>query len=56
MHFISITSSGGYIGRFAWHNTGVHPDLPHWGVWIWIRSTTVAWAGTLWPTRMITNL
>ena len=29
--FMAITSTGGYIGRWYWTNTGVHPDFPHWG-------------------------
>lgn len=29
--FMAITSTGGYIGRWYWNNSGVHPDLPRWG-------------------------
>jgi hypothetical protein len=29
--FMAITSTGGYIGRWYWTNTGIHPDFPHWG-------------------------
>lgn len=29
--FMAITSTGGYIGRWFWNNTGIHPDFPHWG-------------------------
>jgi len=29
--FMATTSTGGYIGRWYWTNTGVHPDFPHWG-------------------------
>lgn len=29
--FIAITSTGGYIGRIYWTNSGVHPDFPRWG-------------------------
>jgi hypothetical protein len=28
---MAITSTGGYIGRFFWQNSGVHPDFPRWG-------------------------
>jgi hypothetical protein len=29
--FLAITSTGGYIGRIYWTNSGVHPDFPRWG-------------------------
>lgn len=29
--FMAITSTGGYIGRIFWTNSGVHPDFPRWG-------------------------
>jgi hypothetical protein len=29
--FMAITSTGGYIGRIYWQNSGVHPDFEHWG-------------------------
>ena len=29
--FLAITSTGGYIGRIYWQNSGVHPDLSRWG-------------------------
>ena len=29
--FMAITSTGGYIGRIFWNNSGVHPDFPRWG-------------------------
>ena len=29
--FVAITSTGGYIGRMYWTNSGVHPDFPRWG-------------------------
>ena len=29
--FMAITSTGGYIGRIFWQNSGVHPDFPRWG-------------------------
>ena len=29
--FIAITSTGGYIGRWYWMDTGVRPDFPYWG-------------------------
>jgi hypothetical protein len=28
---MAITSTGGYIGRIFWTNSGVHPDFPRWG-------------------------
>ena len=28
---MAITSTGGYIGRWVWNNSGVHPDFPRWG-------------------------
>lgn len=54
--FISITSTGGYIGRFFWQNSGVHPDFPHWGHCAFFPVTIVgAWAGLAWPIRQIIN-
>lgn len=54
--FIAITSTGGYIGRIYWNNTGIHPDFDHWGVCMWMPATTLgAWAGSLWPIRQIIN-
>jgi hypothetical protein len=29
--FMAITSTGGYIGRIYWENSGIHPDFPRWG-------------------------
>jgi hypothetical protein len=29
--FMAITSTGGYIGRIFWNNSGIHPDMPRWG-------------------------
>ena len=29
--FMAITSTGGYIGRIFWNNSGIHPDFPRWG-------------------------
>ena len=29
--FMAITSTGGYIGRWFWNNSGIHPDFPRWG-------------------------
>jgi hypothetical protein len=29
--FMAITSTGGYIGRWYWNNSGIHPDFPYWG-------------------------
>jgi hypothetical protein len=28
---MAITSTGGYVGRIFWTNSGGHPDLPRWG-------------------------
>jgi hypothetical protein len=28
---MAITSTGGYVGRIFWTNSGVHPDFPRWG-------------------------
>lgn len=28
---MAITSTGGYIGRIYWTNSGIHPDFPRWG-------------------------
>jgi hypothetical protein len=28
---MAITSTGGYIGRIFWTNSGVHPAFPRWG-------------------------
>lgn len=54
-HFFRITSEGGYLGRWYWHNTGIHPDLPHWGMSFWLPDNNygVNWAGTLWAVRLI---
>lgn len=55
-HFISITSSGGYIGRLWWTNTGIDPDWPHWGDTGLIPDTILgAWAGSVWCVRAIIN-
>ena len=29
--FMAITSTGGYIGRIFWTNSGIHPDFERWG-------------------------
>jgi hypothetical protein len=28
---MAITSTGGYIGRIFWNNSGIHSDFPRWG-------------------------
>jgi len=59
--FMAITSTGGYIGRWYWHNSGIHPDFPRWGV-VWfipdsgLRSAPWgAWAGLFPVLRQIVN-
>jgi hypothetical protein len=59
--FMAITSTGGYIGRWYWYNTGIHPDLPHWGAIEAIPDSTLpnsswpVWAGK-WPAvRQVIN-
>jgi hypothetical protein len=45
--FIRITSSGGYIGRFMWCNTG-SSGADGWGNCAFFPTTTLgAWAGSI---------
>ena len=44
--FMAITSTGGYIGRIFWTNSGVHPDFPRWGS---VHSIPDPMAGGPWP-------
>jgi hypothetical protein len=47
--FICITSSGGYIGRFAWCNTGSSAAAAYgWGSVVFFPVTILgAWAGSI---------
>jgi hypothetical protein len=59
--FMAITSTGGYIGRWYWTNTGVHPDFPHWGkvcclgTPALVKGGQTLWAGDLWAIKQIIN-
>jgi len=50
--FMAITSTGGYIGRIFWNNSGVHPDFPRWGI-CGLMPTT--WAGSISIIQQIIN-
>ena len=54
--FMAITSTGGYIGRVIWHNTGIYPDHPHWGS-VGLMPVTIlgSWAGSIPTIRQIIN-
>jgi hypothetical protein len=57
---MAITSTGGYIGRIFWSNSGVHPDFPRWGEINFIPSPVLhcpfgVWAGTFPIIRQIVN-
>lgn len=54
-HFFKITSNGGYIGRWYWGNTGIHPSMEHWGSVHWLPNNILAtaWAGSFWAVRYI---
>lgn len=59
--FMAITSTGGYIGRWYWNNSGIHPYFPRWGV-VWFlpdsrlpNTPWGAWAGTFPVIRQIVN-
>ena len=53
--FISITSNGGYVGRWCWCNTGSHFAAD--GLWGSITSMpdniSIAWAGSIWVIRAL---
>ena len=59
--FMAITSTGGYIGRIFWQNSGVHPDMPRWGEVHSIPNPVIAtdawgvWAGTFSVIQQIIN-
>ena len=59
--FMAITSTGGYIGRWYWNNSGVHPDFPRWGTVNFMPSPVLAgdafgvWAGLFPVIRQIIN-
>jgi hypothetical protein len=46
--FMAITSTGGYIGRIYWQNSGVHPDFEHWGSVQFISDGTLRWGPSCW--------
>jgi len=49
--FMAITSTGGYIRRWYWNKSGIHPDFPRWGPVNFMPSPILAddafsvWAG-----------
>jgi hypothetical protein len=59
--FMAITSTGGYIGRIFWQNSGVHPDFPRWGEVHVIPNPCITtdawgvWAGTFPVIQQIIN-
>jgi hypothetical protein len=59
--FMAITSTGGYIGRIFWNNSGVHPDFPRWGEVHTIPNSLFpnepwgVWAGTFGVIAQIIN-
>jgi hypothetical protein len=59
--FMAITSTGGYIGRIFWQNSGVHPDFPRWGEVHAIPNLAICtdawsvWAGTFPVIQQIIN-
>lgn len=59
--FMAITSTGGYLGRWYWTNTGVHPDFPYWGQVYAIPDSKLTgdpwgvWAGLFPVIRQIIN-
>ena len=59
--FMAITSTGGYIGRWYWRNSGIHPDFPHWGeVYaipdsLYTNDPWVLWAGLFPVIQQIIN-
>ena len=46
--FMVITSTGGYIGRIYWTNSGVHPDFPRWGDISFIPDSPVQKSPFMW--------
>jgi hypothetical protein len=58
--FMAITSTGGYIGRVYWTNSGVHPEMPRWGSNVFIRQGALdngmsAWASEVPIFRRVIN-
>lgn len=56
--FIRVTDKGGYIGTYFWRNSGIHPDLPHWGEFCSLGFPNIvrsAWAGSIWVVRAVTK-
>jgi len=58
--FMAITSTGGYIGRVFWNNSGIHPDFPRWGEIHFIPSSALpdpfgVWAGLFGVVAQIIN-
>jgi hypothetical protein len=58
--FMAITSTGGYVGRFYWTNSGIHPDSPRWGSVHFIPNSILhdpfgSWAGIFPVIRQIIN-
>jgi hypothetical protein len=58
--FMAITSTGGYIGRIFWNNSGIHPDFPRWGEIHFIPNPMLhcpfgVWAGLFGVVAQITN-
>ena len=57
--FMAITSTGGYIGRIYWTNSGIHPNFERWGR-IWFISDAMlqwgdCWAGSISAIRQTIN-
>lgn len=50
--FFSISSSGGYFGRWAWTNSHRHFAMPEWGQCVWFH----CWAGQIPVVRLLTHL
>ena len=46
--FMAITSTGGYIGRIYWTNSGIHPDFPYWGEIYAIPDPVIGGSWTVW--------
>ena len=55
-HFISITSNGGYIGRWAWCNAGTNGSNAGKGVCLLMPVTDHGgWAGSIPVVRALTR-
>lgn len=58
--FMAITSTGGYVGRIFWTNSGVHPGFPRWGSCNLVPRSPITdafsvWAGDFAVIRQIIN-